>query len=82
MGLPPNSHEDRWSRAEAAAGIIALAPEWSVRRTGLAAARAAARSALLAPWKGPRHPADSDRALPRGLGAAPPRAQRCGGQLR
>ena len=73
MDLQPDLREDRWSRAAAAAGIVALALERNLPHMALAAAREAARSALLALGKGPRRLAGpDDLALLHELAAASP----------
>ena len=69
INLPPNSHEDRWSRAVAATGVIALALERNFPRT----AREAALSAQPVRGKGRRRPADPDLGLPGERAAVPPR---------
>lgn len=72
MDLEPNLHEERWSRAVAAAQLVALALERDLPHMALAATREAARSALLVQGKGPRRLAGPDLALLRELAAAPP----------
>ena len=72
MDLEPDLHEERWSRAVAAAEIVALALERDLPHMGLAAAREAARSALLELGTSPRRLAGPDLALLRELAAAPP----------
>src|SRR5215207_7645713 len=65
--------DDRWTRAAAAARIVALALERNLPHMALAAAREAARSALLALGKGPRRLAGpDDLALLHELAAASP----------
>ncbi len=65
-------HEDRRSRAAAAAEIVASTLERGVPHLALAAAREAARSALLELGRGPRRLAARDLALLQELAAAPP----------
>lgn len=74
MGLRPEPHEDRWSRAMAATEIIALALERNLPHMALAAAREAARSALLALAQAPppRRLAGPDLELLKELAASPP----------
>jgi hypothetical protein len=72
MDLEPDLHEERWRRAVAAAEIVSLALERNLPHMALAAAREAARSALLALGKEMRRLAGPDLALLRDLAAAPP----------
>ena len=72
MDMQSDPHEERWSRAVAAAEIVALALERDLPHMGLAAAREAARSALMELGTGPRRLAGPDLALLRELDAAPP----------
>ena len=65
-------HEDRRCRTLAAAEMIALALERDLPHLALAAAREAARSALLELGESPRRLAGRDLALLRELAAAPP----------
>ena len=72
MDLEPDLHGERWGRAVAAAEIVGLALERNLPHMALAAAREAARSALLALGKEARRPAGPDLELLRDLAAAPP----------
>ena len=72
MDLEPDLHEEWWSRAVAAAEIVALALERNLPHMALAAAREAARSALLALGKEARRPAGPDLEFLRDLAAASP----------
>ena len=72
MDLQSDLHEERWSRAVAAAQLVGLALERDLPHMALAATREAARSALLALGEGPRRLAGPDLALLRELAAAPP----------
>ena len=72
MELEPDLHEERWGRAVATAEIVGLALERNLPHMALAAAREAARSALLALGKEARRPAGPDLELLRDLAAAPP----------
>ncbi len=80
-------HEDRRSRAAAAAEIVASTLERGVPHLALAAAREAARSALLELGRGPRRLAARDSRSCRNWPplrrstwpAAPPNGRRCSG---
>jgi hypothetical protein len=72
MDPQPDRHEERRSRAGAAAEIVALALERDLPHLALAAAREAARSALLDLGEGPRRLAGRDLALLREPAAASP----------
>ncbi len=72
MDMQSDLHDERWSRAVAAAQLVGLALERDLPHMALAATREAARSALLVLAEGPRRLAGPDLALLRELAAAPP----------